>query len=161
MRPTRSLASAIGDRWVCADAGQPLFGALTLAPLAQVFKDGGTKTPTADEVVLVFTPLVAQHLFGDPVGPGGQSCDGFNQPLLLEFPSLEPPRARMNATREHHVRLTKRLATTGLHTNRVDACRYGSQDHTGESFHALHVDTWIGGAGIRSAGPERDHLTNQ
>jgi hypothetical protein len=57
---------------------QPLSGALTLAPLAQVFKDGGTQTPTADEVVLVFTPLVAQHLFGDPVGPGGQSCDGDN-----------------------------------------------------------------------------------
>ena len=103
---------------------------------------------------MVFTPIADQHLFGDPVGPGGQSCDGFNQPLLLEFPSLEPPRARMNATREHHVRLTKRLATTGLHTNRADACRYGSQGHTGESFHTLHVDTWIGGAGIRSAGPE-------
>ena len=60
----------------------------------------------------------------------------------------------MDATRVHHVRLTQRLATTGVHTNRAGACRYGSQDHTGESFHALHVDTWIGGAGIRSAGLE-------
>jgi hypothetical protein len=47
--------------------------------------------PTADEVVLVFTPITAQHLFGDPVGPGGQTSDGFNQPILLEFPSLDPP----------------------------------------------------------------------
>ena len=74
-----------------ADANQALFGALTMAPLAQVFKDGGTQPPTADEVALVFTPIVAQHLIGDPVGPGGQPCDGFNQPLLLEFPLLEPP----------------------------------------------------------------------
>jgi hypothetical protein len=74
-----------------AGAGKPLFGALTMAPLAQVFKDGDTQPPTAADVALVFTPTVAQHLFGDPVGPGGQPCDGFNQPLLLEFPLLEPP----------------------------------------------------------------------
>ena len=74
-----------------ADASMPLFGALTMAPLAQVLKDGGTQPPTADEVALVFTPIVAQHLFGDPVGPGGQTSDGFNQPILLEFPALDPP----------------------------------------------------------------------
>jgi hypothetical protein len=39
-----------------ADGGKPLFGALVMAPLAQVFKDGGSKPPTAAEVALIFTP---------------------------------------------------------------------------------------------------------
>jgi hypothetical protein len=56
-----------------ADGGKPLFGALTMAPLAQVFKDGGSKPPTAADVALVFTPVVLQHLIADPVGPEGVS----------------------------------------------------------------------------------------
>jgi hypothetical protein len=74
-----------------ANDGKPLFGDLTMAPLAQVFKDGGSKPPTAADIALVFTPVVLQHLLADPVGPGGKPCDGFNQSLLLEFPLLEPP----------------------------------------------------------------------
>jgi hypothetical protein len=60
-----------------ASDGKPLFGELTMAPLAQVFKDGGSKPPTAADVALVFTPMVLQHLLGDPVGPGGSPCPGF------------------------------------------------------------------------------------
>jgi hypothetical protein len=41
-----------------------------MAPLAQVFKDGGSKPPTAADVALVFTPIALQHLLGVPVGPG-------------------------------------------------------------------------------------------
>ena len=44
-----------------ASDGKPLFGELTMAPLAQVFKDGGSKPPTAADVALVFTPVVLQH----------------------------------------------------------------------------------------------------
>ena len=76
-------------------AGMPLFGSLTVAPLGQAFGEGGpgpySQPPTAEEVALVFPPTVAQHLFGDPVGPGGQTCGGFHQPVVLERPSLEPP----------------------------------------------------------------------
>jgi hypothetical protein len=73
-----------------ADDGMPLFGELTMAPLVQVFKDGGSKPPAEADIALVFTPVVLQHLLGDPVGPGGLPCAGFNQPLLLELPLLEP-----------------------------------------------------------------------
>jgi hypothetical protein len=43
-------------------AGMPIFGAPTVAPLGQVFRDGGSgcysKPPTADEVALAFPPVV-------------------------------------------------------------------------------------------------------
>jgi hypothetical protein len=34
----------------------PLFGELTTAPLAQVFKDGGFKPPAEADIALVYTP---------------------------------------------------------------------------------------------------------
>jgi hypothetical protein len=47
-----------------ANNGKPLFGELTMAPLAQVFKDGGSKPPTAADVALVFTPVRPPTLVG-------------------------------------------------------------------------------------------------
>jgi hypothetical protein len=76
-------------------AGMPIFGSLTVAPLGQAFGEGGpgpySQPPTADEVAVVFPPTAAQHLFGDPDGPGGQTCGGYNHPVVLERSSLEPP----------------------------------------------------------------------
>jgi hypothetical protein len=48
--------------------GISLFYELTMAPLAQAFKDGESKPPAgAICIVLVFTPVALQHLLGGPI----------------------------------------------------------------------------------------------
>jgi hypothetical protein len=52
--------------------GLPLFGDLSMAPLAQAFKDGESTPPAGADLALVFTPAVLQHLFGGPVTWSGR-----------------------------------------------------------------------------------------
>jgi hypothetical protein len=38
-----------------------------------------------------FPTAVCEEVFGEELGPGNESCEGWNQPVLLKTPSLEPP----------------------------------------------------------------------
>jgi hypothetical protein len=39
----------------------------------------------------VFTTDVCVKMFGEELGPGNELCEGWNQPVVLETPCLEPP----------------------------------------------------------------------
>ena len=38
-----------------------------------------------------FPTAVCEKMFGEELGPGNEPCEGWNQPVLLKTPSLEPP----------------------------------------------------------------------
>jgi hypothetical protein len=39
----------------------------------------------------VFPTAVCVKMFGEELGPGNERCEGWNQPVVLETPCLEPP----------------------------------------------------------------------
>lgn len=39
----------------------------------------------------IFPTAVCEKMFGEELGPGNEPCEGWNQPVLLRSPSLEPP----------------------------------------------------------------------
>ena len=39
----------------------------------------------------IFSTSVCEKMFGEELGPGNEPCEGWNQPVLLTTPSLEPP----------------------------------------------------------------------
>jgi hypothetical protein len=85
-RPKRR---ALGDGG--RNSSKDMFGQLSLAPLGDSLTLAVFVAPSTVVLRRVFPTTVCEKMFGEELGPGNEPCGGWNQPVLLKTPSLEPP----------------------------------------------------------------------
>jgi hypothetical protein len=68
-----------------------MFGQLLFTPLGDSLTLEDFAAPSPVELRRVFPTAVCMKMFGEELGPGNEPCEGWNQPVVLETPSLEPP----------------------------------------------------------------------
>jgi hypothetical protein len=73
------------------DSAKEMFGQLLFAPLGDSLTLEDFVAPSTLELRRVFPTTVCVKMFGEELGPGNEPCEGWNQPVVLEAPSLEPP----------------------------------------------------------------------
>ena len=73
------------------DSSKELFGQLLFAPLGDSLTLEVFVAPSTMELRRIFPTSVCEKMFGEELGPGNEPCEGWNQPVLLKTPSLEPP----------------------------------------------------------------------
>jgi hypothetical protein len=73
------------------DSAKEMFGQLLFAPSGNSLTLEDFVAPSTVELRRVFPTIVCEKMFGEELGPGNEPCEGWNQPVVLETPSLEPP----------------------------------------------------------------------
>jgi hypothetical protein len=68
-----------------------MFGQLLVAPLGSALTPEIFVAPSPVVLRQVFTTGVCVKMLGEELGPGNELCEGWNQPVVLETPCLEPP----------------------------------------------------------------------
>jgi hypothetical protein len=68
-----------------------MFGQLLIAPLGNALALDTFVAPSSVLLRQVLTTEVCVKMSGEELGPGNELCEGWNQPVILATPCLEPP----------------------------------------------------------------------
>jgi hypothetical protein len=87
-KPKFKSGGSLGDSG--HDSTKEMFGQLLMAPMGAALALEVFVAPSDVTLRRVFTTQVCVKMFDEELGPGNDMCAGWNQPLILETPSLEP-----------------------------------------------------------------------
>jgi hypothetical protein len=93
------------------NSSKEVFGQLSLAPLGDSLALEVFVAPSTVELRRIFPTTVCEEMFGEELGPGNEPCEGWNQPVLLKTPSLEPPVGDKCNCHEWDERTMRRVST--------------------------------------------------
>jgi hypothetical protein len=133
-KPKRVPGNAGGGR----DSAKEVFGQLLFAPLGDSLTLEDFVAPSTVELRRVFPAIVCVKMSGEELGPGNEApCEGWNQPVVLETPSLGPPVGNKCNCHERDEELIPEFIADFARVHKLDG---GRMDGAGPRGHGSPCD---------------------